>query len=210
MKNKFFLKIIPFTIIGLLSLVPFLQASEIVIYPHFGLSKPVGETDDLWQPGFVTGVEGITNLSNSWHWGLGLNFHRWKVNSQCRLGLDGKKMSIEDEEGNNNIGELNIFARYSLTQLESQKLSYSFDGGLGLFYLRSSKINLKGYYVSGETIVNNEFHQPENKEFAPGIIIGFNLLFKNRFQPSLRYKHIFTKNTETSIFLASLGVYARK
>jgi len=179
------------------------------LIPHIGCSMPMGSEGDAWRKGYSFGLEGYQVCDRPLQFAARLAFHRWRTNAKEMLEMNGHDMKVESNDGWKAIGDVTFLARYNIPQLKSDSFSLSLDGGLGVYYVRSSEVNLKGFYTIGETARNREIRLDADTQVAPGITLGFNMKIKKRIQPAFRFQHIFTGDDGVSIILLSLGLIAK-
>ena len=186
------------------------KAVDLYVTPQLGLSAPASVQAGYWTNGYSLGLEGYLLRDNPLQIGSRLSFHRWKPDADDLLRLNGHEMNIEQYEGWRVAGEIAVISRYKLPWIQSRFLHAWVDAGAGIFYVRSSQVNLKGYYSTDGTAVNREIHLEPVLEVVPGINLGMTFMVNRQFQPALRMYHVFTSDDGGyNIFSATLGLVAR-
>ncbi len=204
--NTFAILTVLFLLIG--SSAAYAERLPINFTPHFGASTPLGDQADKWQTGWTISFDGEWERPSNLTFGGQISFHRWLPNFEELLNLDSDEIRVEREDGWRSMIGLNGFARYYFPKVRSDNFSISIDGGLGLQYIESARVDVRGFYDVGETAVNSFYTQEPKSEFAPDAMARLNFLLLKRISPSIQYQHTFTSDESLSAVIFSLGLLA--
>ena len=189
------------------------RSVELEFIPQGGMSQPIGEQGDWWSAGYEVGLTAMTPTAGPFLWGGRISFHRWTPNAEEMVQVGPYDFRIEKNVGWQTITELSGIVCYAPSALDWRRLSWSLEGGAGLFHIRRSEVIVKGfasYYddVFGQTALNRDIYREAKTEIAPGISFGVSLEVMERIKPSVRFQHIFSEDGCSSVVLG-LGLMAR-
>ena len=191
------------------------SAAQLHFIPQVGFSQYIGSSGDDWKPGYNLGLD-VFNLNQAKNvklpvtYGLHIAYNRWTVNSDEMLKTDGNEMLVEREKGVKDTWDITGLARYAFPQFQSRNFRHWLDIGLGVHYICTTDIEVKGFYRYGDSAVNREISRDAITDISPSITLGFTAMLKRQVQTSVRYQHFFESGTSSSgALLISLGMMAR-
>ncbi|MCF7810208.1 hypothetical protein K9N50_04385 [bacterium] len=178
------------------------------IIPRFGYSMPIGSVADVWKPGYAAGLDFYGGESNKLRFGLRLGVNRWLPNSEEILKTNSREFNIEREDGWQSITKLMGLVSYRLVTFP-KNLGVDIEGGFGVCHIRSPKVIVKGFHVSGDIALNRDVIIPERAEVKPGLSAGLSITLSDRIEPMARYDYIFTSGEGTGILILGIGLLAK-
>lgn len=174
--------------------------------PRGGLSQPAGGSADDWQSGYMASFDVVPSIKGRFGWGGRIGFHRWTPNAEEMLQTNNRKFVVEKAHGWRTALELSAIANYRLIFLPYRLGSIWADGGVGVFYVKSSDIDVKGVHPDGTSALIRHIYQESDSEMVPGISAGVSMVIIGRIEPNIRYQHIFAPDKEMGILTLGIGL----
>ncbi|MBT7617636.1 MAG: hypothetical protein HN590_10170 [Calditrichaeota bacterium] len=187
-----------------------LSAAPNEFIPSIGISNQVGSNAEDWQMGYSFGLDAMLYECCAIQYGLRLGYQFAIPDAESMLAMDINDVQVERREGLRSIIDFTILGRYDAPCLEDAPIGMSLLGGLGLNFVETSAIRLKGFARNFDTAVNREIHREANSEIVPSITVGVSFKILDQVQPAFEYQHIFTSDNSTGFFKVSLGLLARR
>ena len=206
LRNKLIVTIIAVTII--FCLAQDTLACKRNFIPRGGLTIPSGEAADTWQTGYNLHLDIFKPVEKNFTWGARIGFNNWKPDAAGLLSVGGREMEIEKSKGWKTITELSAIVSYRAFYLPASLGSVWLDGGVGLYHLRWSKVEVLGNYTQGGAALNRTVTIPEGSEVVPGLSAGLSMVIIGRIEPMIRYQHIFSADKSTGILTVGIGLLA--
>ncbi len=202
-------------VLGMTGTLQKMMAAQLQFIPQAGYSQVIGSNGSDWKPGYNLGLD-IINLKLVDSGGIPLNYgmhvayNRFQVDSDNMLETGGKEMHIEREKGVKDTWDVTSFARYLSPFLQSKNFRHWLDLGLGVHYICTSAVEVKGFYRFGDTAVNREISRDSITDISPSITFGITAMIAQQVQTSVRYQHYFESGQSSNgTILLSLGMIAR-
>ncbi|NQU06258.1 MAG: hypothetical protein HQ568_09220, partial [Calditrichaeota bacterium] len=184
-------------------------AADYNIIPRGGFSIPIGSVSDAWNSGYAVELDLYGVEINRLKHGVRISYNRWLPNSEEILKTGAREFNIEREEGWQSIVELMGLVSYRLVTLPKKLGSLHAEGGFGVCHIRSPKVIVKGFHVSGDIALNRDVTIAERAEVKPGLSAGLSMTIADRIEPMVRYNYIFTSGEGTGMLTLGIGLLAK-
>lgn len=179
--------------------------------PAFGVSSQIGSSSDEWRMGYSVGLDGMIYQSGAIRYGFRLGYQYAIPDAKAMLQIDDNDVQIERKEGSRYIAEVSLIGRYDIPELRDKPVGMSIIGGVGMNFIETSSIRLKGFSPKYKTAVNREIHRDPDARFAPSVSLGIDFTIAKQVRPTIGYQHIFmSENGSTGLLMVSLGLLARR
>jgi len=200
-------------IISILVIASFIFSDAVAdnqnIIPRCGYSMPIGSVSDTWKSGFAAELDYFGVETNRWKHGVRISYNRWFPNSEEILKTGTREFNIEREEGWQSIVELMGLVSYRLVTFPGNLGAIRAEGGFGVCHIRSPKVIVKGFHVSGDIALNRDVTIAERAEVKPGLSAGLSMTIADRIEPMVRYNYVFTSGEGTGILTLGIGLLAK-
>ena len=170
---------------------------------------PIGSAADTWNSGYAVELDLYHVETNRLNHGIRISYNRWLPNSEEILKTGSREFNIEREEGWQSIVELMGLVSYRLVTLPKKLGAIHAEGGFGVCHIRSPKVIVKGFHISGDIALNREVTIAERAEVKPGLSAGLSMTIADRIEPMVRYSYIFTSGEGTGILMLGIGLLAK-
>jgi len=198
-------------IAAVLSCSSFASGASGKYVPSIGISNQIGSNSEEWRAGYAFGLDALICNKGALKYGLRLGYQFAVPDAESMLQIENSDVQIERKEGSRHIFEVSLLGRYEMPCMKETAVGMAVTGCLGLNYVETSAVKLKGFYDRYETAVNREIHRDADSQIAPSITIGIDFSIAHQVQPKFEYQHIFTSgDASTGLFVISLGLLARK
>jgi hypothetical protein len=200
-------------VISILAIASFVFSDAVAdnqnVIPRGGYSIPLGSATDVWKPGYAVGLDFYSEESNKLKFGLRLGVNHWLPNSEEILKTGSREFNISVEKGWASIAELMGLVSYRLATFPKNLGAIRAEAGFGVCHIRSPKIIVRGFHVSGDIALNRDVTIAEKAEVKPGLSAGLSMTIADRIEPMVRYDYVFTSGEGTGILIFGIGLLAK-